>query len=297
METCLLLQNITDKIAAGDELLGELIISGPNTLSDVIIEFSVICRENVNFRSLDNGTTLCSDKIAYQKSKSCQKVISFDELNSHRHSVKFMLELPKNLQPSCYIEGFGDVACIEYSLVAKLLSEKKKLVKTCSIITVLPCQSGISSLEHSVNFRGCCLNYGTLSIVTVYPKVSWVLGETVRIELAFNNSNSSVKIIGLNFELWKHIKLRDKQNNFESCSTLIHRGNEQLNLGYGKSLTAEGNVNLTINLKHCLDKLENHVTSIGELICCEYIVKFVLTGTTRCGLVEASFSRPVVIRN
>lgn len=297
METCLLLQNITDNIAAGDELLGELIINSEGTLTDVSVEFSVICRENVNFRSLDNGTTHCSDKVAYKKSKHCQKTLNFDELNGHRNSVKFLLDLPKSLQPSCYIEGFGDMACIEYSLVAKLSSGKKKLLKTSSVITVLPCESGMSSVEHSVSFRGCCLNYGTLSIATKYPRVSWGLQDLVSIELGLNNSNSSVRIIGLSFELWKHIKLRDKESNFESCSTLIHRGNEQLNLGHGKSLTAEGNVNLSINLKQCSGKLENHVTSIGELICCEYIIKFVIIGKVMCGLVEASFSCPIVIRN
>ena len=297
MEDWLSLQNILEYAEAGDEVLGELVISNKEILTNITIELSILCRENVNFRSLDNGTTACSDKIASQKSKHAESVIKYNELNNEGHSVKFILKLPKNLQPTCYVEGLGDVAYVEYNVRARLQSEGKTLAKASSFITILPCATGIPSLEHIVNFRGCCLNYGSLNIVTMCPKLSWRLNEIINIELSLNNSKSSVKILNISFELWKHIKLRDKHNNFESCSTLIHRGSEQVNFAYGESLTAEGVVNVRINLNNCSDKLEKHVTSIGELLCCEYVVKFLLSGKALCGTLEAGFSRPLVIRH
>lgn len=297
MEDLLSLQNISEYAEAGEEVFGELEIKNKDILTNITIELSIICRENVNFRSLDNGTTVCSDKVASQKSKHAESVFKFSELKKEGHSIKFILKLPKNLQPTCYVERLGDVACVEYYIRACLVAEGKNLGKTSSSITILPCAAGIPSLEHLVNFRGCCLNYGTLNIVTMFSKLSWQLNETISIELSLNNSKSSVKILNIGFELWKYIKLRDKHNNLESCSTLIHRGSEQVNFAFGDSLTAEGVLNIRINLNNCSDKLENHVTSIGELLCCEYVVKFVVSGKAFCGTLEAGFSRPLVIRH
>lgn len=297
MEVVLHLQIPDKSQSAGSSIEGELSISTQAPQSSVQIDIFLSSQESVNFRSLDSNTHHCSDKSFKTKKSYSALSFPFETLDAGTSTLNFKLSLPPTLPPSCLIDSNSDIGKISYKLKSVFKSESCSKA-SCSVpIQITPQTTGASVLDHVVGLRGCCLSYGSVQITSVYPVQSWRLSDSIDFSLDFNNSNCSVPITQISYELWKKVHLRDNNKNTESSSTLITRGHEKLALRPREALLASGHVPVKICLDQVQNRTQGHVSTVSEHISVEYSLKFTVFGKTCCGLVQGSFIRALMIHS
>jgi hypothetical protein len=287
------MQNLEESAVAGSSLFGELSITAHETISNLELEIFLAYKENVDFRTQDLNTT-CTDKIVKNKKQFGKVLFKYATLHGTTN-IKFELDLAKDLPAACQILTNGDLGKIAYEVKAVLKSQNFQIAKCSKQIRIIPYLTGTQMLEHSIQLRGCCFNYGTVTIFSNFSSLGWKINDVMNISLTINNTKSSASIIQVNYELWKKIHLRDNNKNTETSTVLVTRGLESVSIGPSGALTSESNVGIKINLREVQEKIEGHVSTIADFINCEYSLKFVLTAKTCCGKMQASFIRPLTI--
>lgn len=279
---------------AGSSVYGELSITTQIPLSSVQIDIFLSLKESVDFRSSDQ-LKQSLDKLVKSKKSLSNCTFPYNYLNPGSTYIKFELELPSILASSCIIDNNSNIGEISYKVKATLKSEGT-IKGTCGKdIQISPHVTGIAILEHNIQLRGCCLNYGSVIVYSNFPNLAWKFNDIVDISLDFNNANCSVPITQISYELWKKVHLRDSDKNTQTNMDLITRGLESMDVKPREALLSASPVAIRINLKEVQDRIQKHVSIVSEFIHCEYSIKFTVTAKTCCGLIQGSFTRPLMI--
>ena len=297
MEVDLHLQIAADCQAAGSPLLGELLITTQVPFPSVQIDIFLSSKESVDIRSLDSNTKRCSDKLLKLQNSISTLSFPFTTLDAGSTCINFKLDLPANLPPSCLIDSNSDLGEISYKLKAAFKSADSTRATCSKSVQITPQLAGVAVLDHRVELRGCCLNYGTVQVVSTSPVPSWKLNATIELALDLDNSDCSVPITHITYELWKKVQLRDAGKHTETSATLVARGLEPLALKPREALLSGGQVAVRIDLGRAQNRVQGHVSALSEHIHVEYSIRFTLLGRTCCGQVRGSFARALMIHS
>ena len=288
--------HIDDEVqAAGSSVYGELSIKTQIPLSSVQVEIFLSLKESVKGRSGDSNQKQPAEKLVKSKRELSTCSFPYNSLNPGSTYIKFEIDLPSNLSSSCIIDNNSNVGEISYKVKATLKAQGVVKGACSKDIQIAPQITGIKMLEHSIQLRGCCLNYGSVIIYSNFPSLACKYNDVLDISLDFNTSNCSVPITQISYELWKKVHLRDKDKNTQTSMNLITRGLESMDVKPREALLSASTVAIKINLKEVQDKVKKHVSIISEYIHCEYSIKLTVTAQTCCGIIQGSFTRPLMI--
>ncbi|OMJ84443.1 hypothetical protein SteCoe_14456 [Stentor coeruleus] len=288
---------LPDRITAGEELYGEIDIVITEKLGPSTLVINLLGRESIKLRTAEENSPVCSDSIEVSSFFNEEVKNNWGNLSKGKSSVNFLIELKKTLPASCEATNFNDTGKIFYVLKAKLISNSVKIATTKFPIIILPRVKGTRSKEINLQLSRSCFNNGSLLLFFIVDRLFWKLSDKFFAEVFINSNNCKAQINTIIYELWKKITLRDKKERLEQWNSIIVRKNESISLSKGGALLDEGKIHVEIDLPEFEDKINNNVSTKGELFACEYYLRIRAVGRRYCFRVDGFVDIPIVFTN
>ncbi|OMJ94133.1 hypothetical protein SteCoe_2770 [Stentor coeruleus] len=247
------------------------------------------CKVFLAFRGKEKTNWLSSDgKTEYNgKRKVCNFYYTLYNwptgLKAGGYSLPFSFQLPEDIPgsflyhvPQSFLEQKRK-ASIKYFLQSKLLTSTKEKIKASSKITIFkPTKTILSNINFYKEAKlstWCCVKKGICNIKAYIPQDTYNPTNCISVIAEIDNSQSTLDIHNLKYELRCSIRLKDNIGNlyYKKWNVLSH--DENIKISSGASLLSSSAVELKFNLPSVVDHFYKTYSTSAHLIDCAFFLR------------------------